>query len=79
MKWHKYPEETPPKDENTYGEYLIRGKGGLNEKLHYYVAFWCWIKKEGLCGFFYRGNEFCEIPSGEFEWVDLKTIDDENG
>lgn len=74
MKWHKYPEETPPKDENVHGEYLIRGNGGLNGKLHYYVAFWCWIKKEGLCGFFYRGNEFCEIPSGEFEWIDTKEL-----
>ena len=77
MKWHKYPQETPPKDGKTFGEYLIRGIGGLNNKLHYYVAFWCWIKEENLCGFFYHGNEFCEIPSGEFEWLDLKTIDDE--
>lgn len=74
MKWHKYPQETPNKDENTYGEYIVRGIGGLNHKLHYYVVFWIWNKAEALCGFYYRGNEFNEIPSGEFEWIDTKEL-----
>ena len=70
--WRKFPDEKPP----VTGEYLVRGIGGLNNALHHWVCLWV-----GKCEdpsienrFFYGGNEFQNVPSGEFEWMDLKEL-----
>lgn len=63
--WRAFPTERP----TEMGEYLCRGIGGLNNKLHYYVCLWVNEPKENLIGFFYGGNEFAEIPTGKFEFI----------
>lgn len=68
--WHKWPQEKPSRT----GEYLIRGIGGLNNKLHHWVCLWVGETEysEISCKFFYGGNEFCECQS--FEWVDVNKL-----
>lgn len=71
MIWNKFPELKPSKT----GEYLCRGIGGLNNKIHYWVCLWvneC-DDKDIEKHFFYRGNEFKECPNG-FEWIDLNKL-----
>ena len=67
--WHKWPQEKPTKT----GEYLCRGFGGLDNKIHYYVCLWVGndaCNDNDIAGkFYYGGNEFSEIPSGEFEFI----------
>lgn len=65
--WREFPTEHPTET----GEYLCRGIGGLNNRLHHYVCLWI-----GECDdrqianhFFYGGNVFNEIPSGKFEFI----------
>ena len=74
VNWHKWPNEKPART----GEYLVRGVGGLNNKLHHYVCLWI---GEDTCRdkdinnkFYYGGNEFNEVPSGDFEWLDLTEL-----
>ena len=69
--WRTFPAEKP----TAAGEYLVRGVGGLNNKLHNWVCLWvndC-EDKSIAHRFFYGGNEF-NVPSGEFEWMDLKEL-----
>lgn len=70
--WRKFPDEKPI----ASGEYLVRGIGGLNNKLHYWVCLWVGECEDKSIAhrFFYGGNEFRNIPSGEFEWLDLKEL-----
>ena len=70
--WKQYPDEKPA----LSGEYLVRGIGGLDNKLHHWVCLWV-----GECDdktlahrFFYGGNEFQNVPSGRFEWMDPKEL-----
>ena len=72
VKWHKFPEEKP----SVTGEYLLRGIGGLNNKLHHWVCLWVAECDEARIAnrFFYGGNEFNNVPSGRFEWLDLKDL-----
>lgn len=72
--WHKWPQEKPSKT----GEYLCRGIGGLNIKLHHWVCLWV---GEDECldmnysnKFYYGGNEFNQCPSGNFEWIDVTEL-----
>ena len=67
--WHKWPEEKPRKT----GEYLVRGIGGLNNRLHYWVCLWI-EKPKDLRGLYYGGNLFNEVPTNEFEWIDVKEL-----
>ena len=73
-KWHEWPQEKPTRT----GEYLCRGIGGLNKKIHHWVCFWVSENEcsdHYICGkFFYGGNEFNECPSGMFQWLDLKEL-----
>ncbi len=71
-KWHKFPEEKP----SATGEYLVRGIGGLNNKLHHWVCLWVGDFEDKALAhrFFYGGNEFNDVPSGKFEWLDLKEL-----
>ena len=70
--WHKWPYEKPSKT----GEYLIRGIGGLNNKLHHWVCLWVGVDKcsdkDIVNKFYYDGNEFNECDF--FEWLDVKKL-----
>ena len=70
--WRRFPEEKPP----CTGEYLVRGIGGLNNKLHHWVCLWIDRCDDPQIAnrFFYGGNEFRDVPNGEFEWLDLKEL-----
>lgn len=76
LKWHKYPAETPAKDESANGEYLVRGIGSVTKKLHYFVCLWVWCKDmTDIRGFFYNGNEFYgQCENDEFEWISVKGL-----
>jgi len=68
--WRKFPDEKPA----AAGEYLVRGIGGLDNKLHHWVCLWVgdFDDKTIAHRFFYGGNEFreCEV----FEWVDVNEL-----
>ena len=74
VNWHKWPQEKPART----GEYLCRGIGGLNNKKHHYVCLWVGEDtcrdKDVANKLYYGGNEFREIPSGNFEWLDLTEL-----
>lgn len=63
--WKLYPNTEPTEQ----GEYLCRGIGGLNHKLHYYVCLWINEPSENLKGFFYGGDYFNGIRTGVFEYI----------
>lgn len=69
--WHKYPIEKPEKS----GYYLVRGKGGLEDKIYHYVCLW--IVKSNIVdipsGFYHNGNEFKTLD-GECEWMSLEDL-----
>lgn len=72
VRWRHYPEEKP----TVTGEYLLRGHGGLDGRLHHWVCLWvenC-VDAQIAHRFFYGGNEFNNVPSGTFEWLDLKKL-----
>ena len=62
--WRKWPQEKP----TQRGEYLVRGVGGLNNKMHYWVCLWV-AHPNILSGLYYNGNVFNQVPSGEFEFI----------
>ena len=68
--WHKWPQEKPSKT----GEYLTRGIGGLNNKLHHWVCLWVGDTDDAQISnkFYFGGNEFCECT--EFEWIDVNEL-----
>ena len=70
--WKNYLAEK----QNTTGEYLVRGIGGLNNKLHHWVCLWVAECEDKTIAnrFFYGGNEFNNVPSGRFKWLDLKEL-----
>jgi len=70
-KWKSYPGVMP----SVSGEYLVRGIGGLNNKLHYWVCLWVGDCDDKTIAhrFFYGGNEFRNV-TGKFEWLDLKEL-----
>ena len=74
VNWHKWPQEKPTKT----GEYLCRGMGGLNNKLHHWVCLWVGKDtcqdKDVANKLYYGGNEFNECPNGVFQWLDLKEL-----
>ena len=73
LEWHKWSSEKPVKT----GEYLVRGIGGLNHKLHYWVCLWIGedttfdstVKNK----LFYGGNEF-DNCDGDFEWISVNEL-----
>lgn len=55
--WHKWPEEVPELNGREIHSYLVRGIGGLDEKLHYWIC--QYVKTDGLPeGWYLNGNEF---------------------
>lgn len=68
--WREWPSERPSRT----GEYLVRGIGGLNNKLHHWVCLWVGESEDSeiSCKFFYGGNEFAECR--EFEWMDVMEL-----
>lgn len=70
--WRKFPDEKP----TASGEYLVRGIADRDKKQHHWICLWigeCGVKELENC-FFYEGNKFYEVSSGEFEWLDLKEL-----
>ncbi len=56
-QWHKWPEEVPELNGREIHSYLVRGIGGLDEKLHYWIC--QYVKTDGLPeGWYLNGNEF---------------------
>ena len=75
VRWRRFPDEKPVHT----GEYLVRGIGGLNGKLHYWVCLWV-RGDNGIIdiptGFYYNGNPFeRQIDSNEYEWLDLRVLE----
>lgn len=68
--WHRYPDEKPEK----MGYYLLRGKGGITDKVYHYIGFWVAPKdcESDFIGnkFYVNGNEF-KTKDDTFEWMDL--------
>jgi len=75
-KWHKWPQEKPTET----GEYLVRGIGGLNNKLHHYVCLWVGEDdcqdKDIANKFYFGGNEFFLTIGNnkEFEFIDVNEL-----
>ena len=68
-RWRKFPDEKPIR----FGEYLVRGIGGLNNKLHHWVCLW--IDDPAIpSNFYFNGNEFNQVPGGCYEWVDVNEL-----
>ena len=55
VNWRIFPDEKP----TTTGEYLVRGIGGLNNKLHHWVCLWVGEHEDSAIAnrFFYGGND----------------------
>lgn len=72
INWHKFPQEKP----NQSGYYLVRGKGGIEDKVYYYICLW--IKNPVAFdlaeGFYYNGNEF-KTHDDTCEWLDLRELE----
>lgn len=75
INWHKFPYEQPTEEK----EYLVRGIGGIDNRLHHWVCLWVNERKQlGVPKrFYYRGNLF-HNDSGVFEWLDLESLNEEN-
>ena len=66
-QWHTWPQEKPATDREIRN-ILVKGIGGLDDKLHYWLCMWVWTSD--LKGLYYNGNEFNGIaPDREFEWL----------
>lgn len=62
-QWYKWPEEVPELNGREIHSYLVRGIGGLDEKLHYWICEY--VKTDGLAeGWYLNGNEFRESQDG---------------
>ena len=72
--WHKWPEEVPELNGREIHSYLVRGIGGLDEKLHYWIC--QYIKTDGLPkGWYLNGNEFKDSQDGrELLFVDVDEL-----
>ena len=72
--WHKWPEEVPELNGREIHSYLVRGIGGLDEKLHYWIC--QYVKTESLPeGWYLNGNEFRQAHDGrELLFVDVDEL-----
>jgi len=72
--WHKWPEEVPELNGREIHSYLVRGIGGLDEKLHYWIC--QYVKTDGLPeGWYLNGNEFRDSQDGrELLFVDVDEL-----
>jgi len=76
LKWHKYPQETPPKISGKLTDCLIKGISAATHHQAYWNAFWVWEESDRLKGFFMNGNEFWgQTETNEFEWLTCEEID----
>lgn len=73
-QWHKWPEEVPELNGREIHSYLVRGIGGLDEKLHYWIC--QYVKTDGLPeGWYLNGNEFKDSQDGrELLFVDVDEL-----
>ena len=72
--WHKWPEEVPELNGREIHSYLVRGIGGLDEKLHYWIC--QYVKTDSLPeGWYLNGNEFRDSQDGrELLFVDVDEL-----
>lgn len=72
--WHKWPEEVPELNGREIHSYLVRGIGGLDEKLNYWIC--QYVKTDGLPeGWYLNGNEFKDPQDGrELLFVDVDEL-----
>ena len=72
--WHKWPDEVPELNGREIHSYLLRGIGGLDEKLHYWIC--QYVKTDGLPeGWYLNGNEFKDSQDGrEMLFVDVDEL-----
>lgn len=72
--WHKWPEEVPELNGREIHSYLVRGIGGLNEKLHYWIC--QYVKTDSVPeGWYLNGNEFKESQDGrELQFIDVDEL-----
>lgn len=72
--WHKWPEEVPELNGREIHSYLVRGIGGLDEKLHYWIC--QYVKTDGLPeGWYLNGKEFKDSQDGrELLFVDVDEL-----
>lgn len=72
--WHKWPDEVPELNGREIHSYLLRGIGGLDEKLHYWIC--QYVKTDGLPeGWYLNGNEFKYSQDGrEMLFVDVDEL-----
>lgn len=73
-QWHKWPEEVPELNGREIHSYLVRGIGGLDEKLHYWIC--QYVKTDSLPeGWYLNGNEFKDSQDGrELLFVDVDEL-----
>lgn len=71
-QWHKWPEEVPELNGREIHSYLVRGIGGLDEKLHHWIC--QYVNTEGLPeGWYLNGNEFKD-QQRDFQYVDVDEL-----
>jgi len=71
---HKWPEEVPELNGREIHSYLVRGYGGLDEKLHYWIC--QYVKTKGIAeGWYLNGNEFKDAHDNkELLFVDVDEL-----
>lgn len=72
--WHKWPEEKPELNGREIHSYLVRGTGGIDEKLHYWIC--QYVKTDSVPeGWYLNGNEFRDSQDGrELLFVDVDEL-----
>lgn len=72
--WHKWPKEKPELNGRGIHSYLVRGIGGIDDKLHYWIC--QYVKTESLPeGWYLNGNEFRQAHDGrDMLFVDVDEL-----
>lgn len=77
LKWRWWPKDNPSDycDPNKgLNDFIVRGVGGCDNKLHYYMVQWIECDEYDLHGWYYNGNPFMCIPSNEFHFITAKDV-----
>ena len=72
-EWHIWPNEVPELDGREIHSYLVRGVGGLDDKLHHWICEYVQTNDHTLKGWFLNGNEFRDQDK-EFEFMDVDEL-----
>ena len=72
-EWHKWPDEVPELDGREIHSYLVRGIGGIDNKLHHWICEYVETNDHTLKGWFLCGNEFREQNKG-FQYMDVDEL-----